>query len=449
MAGKRPNILLTITDDQRHSAMSCCEGPTADAVRTPHLDALAARGVHFTRAYHAGSSCGAVCSPSRAMLHTGCGPFDIPAGMVKHPMGPEQDGEPGAPTLGQLLGDHGYVRHMVGKWHNDDESFRRSFDAAACIYRGGMADHFDMPYQSFDGQELRSYRCAGAHSTDVFTSAARQFLRSYAEGAHGDRPFFLYVAFTAPHDPRRTHAAWHERYPASRIELPPNALDEHPFDNGQLDIRDELLTSLPRDPAQTRHELADYYAMTQHMDNGLGRIHGLLEELGLADDTLVVHTADHGLAVGQHGLMGKQNMYDHSVRVPLLLAGPDIAAGQVRNALCYQHDLFPTLLAAAGIETPSRCAFKSLWPCVNDARHRLRDGIGSRYTDLQRMWTDGHNKVIVYTRPNGERLYQRFNIGDDPWECHLSPVSESEAAAGGLLEGLDGWQREMGDPRRG
>lgn len=445
---ERPNLLITMCDDQRHAALSCCDGPTADAVRTPHLDALAARGLRFRHAHHAGSPSGAICSPSRAMLHTGRGPFDIPAGMVSHGLGDAYDGPPDAPTLGQLLREQGYATYFVGKWHNDLPSFERSFDAASSVFIGGMDDHFNLPVQQYDGREFTPrHRTLGVHATDRFAASARGFLRGHASGPDADRPFLLVVAFTAPHDPRRTHEQWHRRYPIDAIELAPNFLPRHPFETGLESGRDDLLTPLPRDPDQTRREIADYYAMTEHMDHTVGQIHAELDELGLTDDTLVVHTADHGLAVGQHGLLGKQNMYDHSIRVPLLLAGPGVPADQTRDQLVYQHDLFPTLLDAAGADAPPRGAFASLWPSIRDASARPRDAIGCYYTRNQRAVRVGDRKLVAY-HFGDEPMYQQFDLAQDPWERDTDPRRADEVDAD-LLDSLEAWRREMGDPLLG
>lgn len=436
MSRRLPNILITMCDDQRHSALGCCDDPTADAVRTPFLDRLAARGRRFTHAYHAGSPSGAICAPSRAMLHSGRGPFSIPRGMAGHSLGEAYDSNEAAPLLGELLDQAGYRTHFVGKWHNDEASLHRSFQSAEAVFHGGMSDHFNLPTTRF-GSLPKKFPSLNTHSTDVFAAAARAFLRHHAD-TEPDRPFFLVVAFTAPHDPRKTHAQWHERYPHTGIELPPNAYAEHPFDNGELDVRDELITPLPRDSSQTRREIADYYAMIEHVDHGIGRIHDMLDQLGLVDDTLTVHTADHGLAVGQHGLLGKQNLYDHSVRVPLIVAGPDIVQGVTRTPV-YQHDLYPTLLDAVGLDTQGS-PFTSLSPRLAgaDDEHRF---IGCYYQRAQRMVTDGRNKLMRIIGPDGP-IERRFDLVADPFETNPldTPATDRERHA------LATWMQQHGDP---
>ncbi len=123
------------------------------------------------------------------------------------------------------------------------------------------------------------------------------------------------------------------------MTLPESFLPGHPFDNGMLKIRDEKLAPFPRTEKVVRKHLADYYAAITHTDAQIGRILDALEKSGKRDNTLIVFSSDNGLAMGSHGLMGKQNVYDHSVHVPLIVAGPGIPKGETRSALCYIYDL--------------------------------------------------------------------------------------------------------------
>ncbi|MEM6332983.1 MAG: sulfatase-like hydrolase/transferase [Planctomycetota bacterium] len=436
----RPNILLIVADDHCHAAMSCATGPTQDPVRTPHLDALADRGVRFTHAYHAGSSVGAVCMPSRAMLHGGTGPFNLPADMA-HGVSAPYLGPPTVPTLGQRLRDAGYTAHHIGKWHNFEPAFERSFDTGEAVFHGGMPeDHFNTPMSRWDGKTHARQAMMNCHGTDVFAEAARAFLHRRADDDTA-QPFFLSLAFTAPHDPRRTHPEYHARFPAERIDLPPSFTPNPEMRPDRLPIRDNLCIPLPRDPAAMRHEIAGYYAMVEHLDHGIGRVLDALSQTGLADDTLVVYTADHGHAVGQHGLLAKQTVYDHSTRVPLIVAGPGVARGAVRDQLVYQHDTHPTLLTAAGLDAEG-CAFDALTPLLTEAPADWpRQTIGSFYGDDLRMITDGRTKLVVEHHPQGTTR-TAYDLAADPWE-----MSPQDASAGHPLDdALYAWQREHGDP---
>lgn len=442
---RRPNIILTIADDQRFDLLSLLG---RNACRTPALDRLAQRGTCFTRAHCMGSTHGAVCAPSRGMLHTGLSLMRVPSDIRQaygqsRALADAAEPDPEAvPLLGEDLGRAGYHCHAVGKWHNERRSFARSFDSGAAIFFGGMSDHLAMPIQPFDpsGEYPGSARSADdhRHSTEIFCGAALDFLKTRAAG--DDQPFFLYCAFTAPHDPRKTLPQWHARYPPQSIDLPPNFLPRHPFDNGELDVRDELLAGHPRTGDEARRHIADYFAMTEHLDDALGRIHRTVEEAGMADNTLIIHTADHGLAVGQHGLMGKQNLYDHSMRVPLIAAGPGFEPGRMDDRLCYQHDLFPTLHESAGLDVPASCDFTSLH---TDTR---RDDLYLAYREEQRAVRDDRFKLIEYL-VGGERHTQLFDTQLDPWEMHNLADDPAHAdRVADLRTRLRQWQSRVHDP---
>ena len=267
-----PNILVLFTDDQRFDTIGALG---ADEVHTPHLDRLVERGTAFTHAHIPGGTTGAICMPSRAMLHSGRDLFhiegtgeEIPAGHV---------------LLGEHLAGHGYRTWGTGKWHNGAASFNRSFQDGAEIFLGGMEDHWNVPAFRYDptgryagtlpqvpewlsSNEVRVRRGdgirAGVHSSRLFCDAAIEQLRQTDPAT----PFFMYVSFMAPHDPRTMPAEYLRRYDPQRLTLPPNFLPRHPFDNGALDIRDELLAGHPREEAEVRRHIAEYYAMITHLD---------------------------------------------------------------------------------------------------------------------------------------------------------------------------------------
>jgi len=157
----------------------------------------------------------------------------------------------------------------------------------------------------------------------------------------------------APHDPPTSPGEYVERYDPGALSLSESVAPEHPFDNGHLRGRDEDLEDHPRDPERVRRHLAEYYAIITHLDAQLGRVLDTLEATGQRENTVVAFTADHGLAVGRHGLMGKQNVHAHSVRVPLVVAGPGVPGGERRDALTVHYDLYPTLADLAGVDAPA------------------------------------------------------------------------------------------------
>jgi arylsulfatase A-like enzyme len=139
------------------------------------------------------------------------------------------------------------------------------------------------------------------------------FLRSRKDK---EQPFFAYVTFQTPHDPKQCPDAYKKRYLEADLPLPEAYKPEHPFDNGMLKIRDEKLAKFPRGKDEIRRHVAEYYAMITHTDDQIGKILKALDETGKRNNTIIVFAADNGLAVGKHGLMGKQNCYEHSLHFP-------------------------------------------------------------------------------------------------------------------------------------
>ena len=418
----KPNIVFFFTDDQRFNTIHALGN---DAIKTPNIDKLVARGTAFTHAHIPCGTSGAVCMPSRAMLHSGRSLFHIE--------GEGQSIPETHTTLGQALRGAGYRTFGTGKWHNGCESFNRSFSAGDEIMFGGMADHWNVPVYHYDPSgryEARLPRCkdpfkgreidlrhadhvnAGLHSSEMVCSAGIDFIQQQ----NGAQPFFAYISFLAPHDPRIMPEAFHAMYDPADIELPPNFMGGHPFDNGALHIRDEELAAFPRTPEETREHIAEYYAMISHLDHELGRVVQALDDKGILDDTIVVFAGDNGLAVGQHGLFGKQSCYEHSVRVPLIFAGPGVPEGQKTDAYAYLFDIFPTLCGLTKTPRPDSVEGKDLLPCMQDSSMPLRDTLYFAYTDRHRAVKDRDYKLIEYAVKGRERQTQLFDLNNDPWE---------------------------------
>ncbi|WOO39368.1 sulfatase-like hydrolase/transferase [Rubellicoccus peritrichatus] len=443
-----PNILLTIADDQRGTALGCTG---TESVITPSLDRLAQRGTRFSQAQHFGSPHGAICAPSRAMLHTGMPYFQLPDELVcGHSDGNEV---PLPESLGGKLQEAGYNAFGTGKWHNGERFFNASFSSGQNIFFGGMADHWFTPVHDHDPSgkyPSEKQRNADGFSTEVFAQSAIDFIRSQKDN---DQPFFCYCAFTAPHDPRTPPDHWRARYDPRDIELTPNMITSprtgdtpsgvYPLsDNGALSIRDELLLGTPRDVSEIKRSIAEYYAMISDMDEWIGKIHEALEEIGAFDNTIVIHTADHGLAVGQHGFMGKQNSYQHSLHVPLLMSGPGIPQNNVVDGLCYQHDLHPTIEALAGLPAKSE-TFHSLQPMLEGKTGRSH--LANAFSDTQRSIRDERYKLIEY-HIEDQRRTEMFDLQEDPWEMKdLSANNELQTIRESLQKELHSWQQKHGD----
>jgi len=426
----RPNLLFIMSDDHASHAI----GAYGSVInRTPHMDRIAARGTAFTHTYIQGGDQGAICICSRAMLLTGRSLFRAP-----HQPGPD------LPLWPEAFRKAGYATFATGKWHNGPASFARCFTAGDSIFFGGMSDHRRVPVHAFDpsGKYARSGQSVGKEfSSELFTDAAIGFLRSRRE----DRPFFMYVSYTAPHDPRMARKKYADMYDPGKIALPPNFMPEHPFDNGELKVRDEKLLPWPRTPEAVRAEIAAYYAMITHVDHEIGRLLDALDETGRAGDTILVFAGDNGLAVGQHGLLGKQNLYEHSARVPLIIAAPGAGKPGTRSAsLACLYDVFPTVCGLAGVAVPETVESKGLGPVLADPSAAVRDAVFGAYRDLQRMVRAGRHKLIWYPKIG---KWQLFDVEADPWEVEdLAGRPEHGALAAGLRRRLAEEQARAGDP---
>ena len=446
----QPNILFLFTDDQRFDTIHALGN---SAISTPNLDGLVARGTAFTNGYIMGGSCGAVCMPSRAMLHTGRTLYRI-----------EEQGQ-GIPEdhamLGETLQRAGYTAFGTGKWHNGKRSYTRSFNAGGDIMFGGMSDHWNVPAYHFDptGEYALTAKVerpasdntvtwqnldhitAGKHSTDLFTDAALSFM-----GDAGDQPFLAYVSFQAPHDPRSMPERFLEMYPPDDIELPPNFAPVHPFDNGWMTGRDEQLAGFPRTEAEVRRHTAEYYAMISHLDDAVGRMMAALEQKGILDDTVVVFAGDNGLSIGRHGLMGKQSLYDHSVHVPLLFAGPGVPQGEQREAFAYLIDIFPTLCDLTGVAIPETVEGRSLAPALEASVEPVREYLHFAYEGFQRGIRDCRHKLIEYVVGGRHTQTQLFDLVDDPYETvNLADEPAHADTLGRLRQELRRWQTDYAD----
>ena len=437
-ATPRPNVLFVIADDHRHDALGSAGHPV---VRTPTLDALAARGTRFSRAYQMGGLIAAVCSPARASLLTGRNVIAADAERIATSCAGCKVSVPAnLLTLPELFRRAGYTTFITGKWHNDVAALQRSFSDGRRIFIGGMSEHTHMPLHDYSPTgDYATPEVAAGFSTELFCTAAAEFIERQRE------PFFLYLALTSPHDPRTPPGRFARLYPPDSLPLPPSFLPDHPFDNGEIDIRDETLAPKPLTPEVIRQHLADYYGMISHQDEQLGRVLAALERTSFAANTVVVYVSDHGLALGSHGLLGKQNLYEPSVRVPLLLSGPGVPRGAVCERLVYSLDLYATLAGLAEITVPEATESRPLLATAGDDGAPGRETIFSMYKDCQRMVRDDRWKLIRY-RVNGVERLQLFDLQNDPGEMRDLAADPAHAdIVSRLLDRLGGWQKRVED----
>jgi arylsulfatase A-like enzyme len=213
--------------------------------------------------------------------------------------------------------------------------------------------------------------------------------------------------------------------------VPKNFMPVHPFDNGEMKVRDEMLAPHPRTEAEIRKHIAAYYAMISEVDAQIGRVLDAVERSGEAGNTYVMFAGDNGLAVGQHGLMGKQNMYDHSLRVPLVISGPGVKGGEKADGLCHIMDLCPTICDLSGVPAPAKSEGRSLAPVLRNPRARLRTDVFAAYQNFQRAIRTDRLKLILYN-VNGEKHTQLFDVLKDPLE--INNLAEQPGQAGRVRE---------------
>jgi arylsulfatase A-like enzyme len=284
----------------------------------------------------------------------------------------------------------------------------------------------------------------GKHWSEVVADHGLDFL---AQAAKDDKPFFMYLAFNAAHDPRQSPKEYVDRYPLDRVKLPENFSPKYPYQDEigcGTNLRDARLVPFPRTEYAVKVNRQEYFALITHMDDQIGRILDALEKSGMANNTYIAFTADHGLAVGHHGLIGKQNMYDHSVRVPFMVVGPNIKADIKNDAPIYLQDIMPTALELAGAPVPEHVEFSSLLPLLQGRKKENYDEIYGAYLGVQRMITKDNWKLIRYPTIHVDRLY---NLKADPQEMNdLARNPEYAAKVKELRTALAALSRKLNDP---
>ncbi|MCX6953148.1 MAG: sulfatase-like hydrolase/transferase [Verrucomicrobia bacterium] len=421
-ASTQPNILFIFADDQRADTIAALGNRH---IQTPNLDRLVRRGVAFNRAYMQGGMQGATCVPSRAMLLSGRSLFHIDEKLTRDETWPA------------AFGRAGYTTFISGKWHNTPASIPLSFQRARAMFTGGMTNPMKAPLGNLEGGRMGPTKISPKHACETFADEIIAFLRE----PHAT-PFFAYLPFDGPHDPHIVPDDFPVRYDPEKIPLPANYLPLHPWNNGEMAVRDEQLLPWPRPPAEVRAMLADYYRYISFLDMLIGRVLDTLDASPAGKNTLVVFAADSGVARGSHGLIGKQNVYEHSMRVPLIIAGPGIAANRTTDAMCYLYDVLPTLGALAGVAGPKTSEGLDLSPTLRDPAQPARLALLFAYRDVQRAYRDDRWKLIRYPQIDRTQLFdlagdpdERTNLADRPE--HAARVAAMTAALATEMKRLD------------
>lgn len=434
----KPNFLFILTDDQ---AVDTIHHLGNDRIHTPNIDKLAQSGMAFTHVFNQGSWSGAVCAPSRQMINTGRNVF-------KTGFNPSKN-KTEYPLWGETFRKAGYETFLTGKWHVGKDALKRSFDVGRNVFEGGMSHVKDggqwTPKLTDFGDGIKwKAQVKRQHTSEAFAEAAVDYLAQKPK--RNQKPFLMYVAFTAPHDPRQSPQSYVDKYPAESINLPASFQPLYPFDTGDYNIRDEALMDFPRNEQQTKGFIGEYYAMIEHMDVQIGRILEQLENSPYADNTYIVFTSDHGLAVGKHGLAGKQNSYDHSVRAPFIMTGKNIPADTQVPGMFYLNSVFPTTAELAGIKIPASVEAPSIVPLIKGEKESVFDTIYGAYRHYQRMARNHRYKLVYFPMLRKTML---FDLMEDPEELEdVSNKPENQAIIASLMNKLEAMKQEVGDPLR-
>ncbi|MFI3287360.1 MAG: sulfatase-like hydrolase/transferase [Rikenellaceae bacterium] len=461
---ERPNVVFIFADDY---AYNCMGSSGLDNIKTPNLDRLKASGTHFTHAFNQGGWNGAISAASRAMLITGENMWRAASHSnyvpdLQKPNNWPQDAKPletqeivpFGTTWPEYMKMEGYDTYMTGKWHvevSPESVFdyaknirvgmpKQSEDCYNRLFLEGVEDAWQ-PYDTSYG----GYWEGGKHWSEVLTDDALEYI---GMAAMSDNPFFMYLAFSAPHDPRQAPREYVDMYPLDSVSVPENFMGEYPYKDSigcRASLRDERLAPFPRTERSVQINRQEYYALISHLDTQVGIILDSLEATGKMDETYILFTADHGIAIGDHGFIGKQNMYDASMRVPLILSGPGIERGKEVDALVYLQDVMATALDLVGSEGVDSVDFCSLLPlALGESGAEGRSAVYGAYTGLQRSVRDSEYKMIIYPEYDLVRLY---NLVDDPLEMNdLAGDSAYRAKLEELFEKFKVLQSLTGDP---
>jgi arylsulfatase A-like enzyme len=308
-----------------------------------------------------------------------------------------------------------------------------------------MADHFAVPLRDLSDDGILTEPVKRGFSTELFTAAVCEFLAEYVESDQ-EQPFFTYLAYTSPHDPYSPAPEYVDFYPEGSVPLPGNFMGAHPFAFDNMTIRDENLTGWPRKPEVVQAILADYYGLISHMDQQIGEIVDLLKKNRLYDNTIIVYASDNGLAIGSHGLLGKQNLYEHSTKIPLIIKGPGLPRNNTVDALVYLHDIFPTLTDLAGLPVPDGLDGQSMVEIIHGTGQELRNSLFTAYRHTVRAIRDKEWKLIRYPERNYSQL---FHLKSDPLELkNVADLPENANRLKALTNLLKEWQVNSGDTAR-
>jgi len=460
-ADDRPNILFILADDQSPFDLKAYN-PDSD-LETPNIDRLAREGTIIDGAYHMGAWVGGVCTPSRHMIMSGRTVWHIPD-KPGRTLNPHVTNPTLVPpdlvnyTMPAVFNRAGYDTMRTCKRGNSYEAANELFTVRHdATKRGGTAE---------TGSEWHGDR-------------VMEFLED-RDKRKDDDPFLIYFGFSHPHDVRDGTPELLAKYGAtnhedknslppvhpSQPELPSNYLPEHPFHHGHKNLRDEVAVSgvwERRDERTIRNEIGRQFACSEDIDIQIGRVLEKLEAMGELENTYIIYTADHGMAIGRHGLQGKQNLYEHTWRVPYIVMGPGVKKGKRAQGNIYLMDTLPTICEMAGINIPETVEGKSFLSVLEGSPKPLRDTLYGVYCGGSkpgmRSIRIGDWKLVKFDVLDGTvRETQLFNLAKNPheyiaehnrknrWETDLAEDPRHAKKRGELETALIAEMKRLDDP---
>lgn len=419
-AAPRPNIVFLMPDQLRHHTVGCLGN---QEVQTPHIDRLAAEGLTLPNTF----ANTPVCCPARAVLLTG--QYAHLNGMVANDLRLRED----SVSFARSLAGAGYRTAFVGKWHLDGGPRTPGFVPPGPRrqgfewWAGNQCSH--QHFKNWYFRDTPEQIFLDTFETEGYSRVACDYLRQTRKDR---RPFYLTVQWGPPHDPYRAPEEYRRRYDAERLTMRPN------WRNAGR--------------GATREDIAHYYAMTTAVDDGVGMVLKTLDDLGLAENTIVLFASDHGDMMGSQGLRLKRKPWEESIRVPGIIRWPARLKPGSRSEAFFTHvDFAPTLLGMAGVRVPRAMQGRNLAPALVEGQGPVPDEaffqIFGPYLagGVEAGWRGVRTPRYMYARYR-ERPWVLYDLDQDPYQLR-NLVDEPGAAAlvNDMQARLARWMRRTGD----
>ena len=433
---KRPNFLVILTDDQRPQTLGCYDASCP--IKTPHIDALATDGIRFTQGFVTTP----ICAVSRASIFTGR--YSSSTGMTRfHKQMPDSIFNH---TYNMYLQQSGYYTGQVGK-----------YGVASTKEQHARIDFFQG--QASQGPAFRQYKGREVHDSEWLALQTSDFLDSVPEG----QPFCLQLNYKAPHFSSKPA-------PEDKGALADYSFTRHPLDNDEVAatvpefVRGSFLDVCYREVFNKEGDhnpfSRDYYEKVMSLDRSVGRVRQMLEERGLADNTIIIYLSDHGAHFGDRHFYGKWSPYDPSLKIPFIVYDPRPQGRkqEVRDEMVLNIDIAPTLLELAGVDVPEIMDGRSLTPLF-DSKKKMKEEWRNHFY-FEHYQSNARSGYYI-ARNEGVRtldakylrwldmpdpIEEYYNLKDDPYEINnLFANSKEQMRVKQLKVQFENWRKEHPD----